>query len=112
MSDESDALTIAKFVGYLTPERFDPELHDNVRDAERVLIERGYGDKYGQALCGEVLGLEGAHPDNVYLPTMADATKLATSPLDARVRAMAAVIRSAGLSFTITGSGYAEGERP
>jgi hypothetical protein len=67
------------------PGHFDPQLCSNVRNAERVLIERGHAEEYGRALIREL---------NLYpLGSDEDAALCATAPLDARLRAMAAVIR-------------------
>lgn len=61
--------------------------HDakDVTAAERILIERWHADAYGMALCDD---FEWVHADL----SMAEVAKIATAPLDARVRAMAAVI--------------------
>lgn len=61
-----------------------------VHDAERILTERGLAEEYGRALERE---LSDSFDDDGE-PTWADSARMATAPLDARVRAMAAVIRS------------------
>lgn len=122
MSD-SDALTIARWcwpgrtwregrygvddIGIETADGFrfkdDPKSllvtrPEDVHAAERVLIERGHAEAYGLALHALVVceqpwdGKRGIIPDI----TANEIAQLATAPLDARVRAMVAVIRAQG----------------
>lgn len=69
---------------------------DDVRVAELAVIERGLAKEYGKALLVE-LGMRGQEGDGSWTISMLpgiDHAKLATAPLDARVRALAAVIRA------------------
>lgn len=72
------------------PDSFDPSIPYDVIYAEEVVIERGLRRQYGNELhkiVAEESGV-GDFPDGDW-----DAT-IATAPLDARVRAMAAAIRA------------------
>lgn len=69
---------------------FDPALGSSVNAAEAVLIERGHAEAYGRALLDVVATPELADKEGKADPALFAA--LATAPLDARVRAMAAVI--------------------
>lgn len=106
MSDESDALVIARWCwpepdewtvsdmpwvirdtdDGQTPDCFDPSSPHDIADAERVLIERGHAEAYGRALAFE-LSIDG------YDDLWEFCAAAATAPLDARVKAMAATIR-------------------
>lgn len=59
-----------------------------IAESERILIERGHGDAYGEALGCALLAKHDPWPR-----CFEDIAQLATAPLGARVRAMAAVIR-------------------
>ncbi len=84
------------------PTRFCSEEHEDVADAERVLIERGHAEAYGRALWVEVLDDVSSNEEEkadtrrsgmLDIHRGADFANLATAPLEARVRAMAATIR-------------------
>lgn len=68
------------------PECFDPSSPHDVHEAEDVLIERGHAEAYGAWLTSELFGRQ-------VVNTSERAALIATAPLDARVKAMAAVIR-------------------
>jgi hypothetical protein len=67
-----------------------------IHHAERILIERGHAEAYGKALMQQD-GIEIHYCDSNSMSDhefCAEAAKLATAPLDARVRALAATIRA------------------
>ena len=68
--------------------KFDAQHHGDVHEVELVLIERGLAEQYGLYLLAELFGRAG-----VALTDLPDrATRIATAPLDARIRALVAVI--------------------
>jgi hypothetical protein len=105
---ESDALTIARWcwpeeqwhqnyanvlpstaggIGFDDTSMDDPDGYFAVSDAERVVIERGHGRAYGLALLDHLdIGITAWCSDH--------AEVIATAPLDARMRALAATIRA------------------
>jgi hypothetical protein len=117
----SDALTVARWLPGSTPAHaldaepelgipatFDPrswESHDHarfgVRDAERVLVERGHEEAYGKALAHAVL-VDSPMIDRTpcgardvwWRMSGEDAAAIAMAAPEVRVRAMAAVIRA------------------
>jgi hypothetical protein len=118
--DESDALTVAKWcwptigwrpgrhgdINYAAADcnlnalgsRVWSPLQDanDANCAERVLIERGLASAYGKALLQQD-GIEIHYCDSHSMSDpefCAESAKLATASLDARVRAMAAVVRA------------------
>jgi len=67
---------------------FDVGRFDSLQDAELVLIERGLAEEYGQKLWAEVWDRPFGLGNGLSI------ARIATAPLDARVRAILAVIRA------------------
>lgn len=69
---------------------------ESIADAERILIERGLESEYGHAIAIELQYDSRGSDRGMFLieATEDDFAKIATAPLAARVRAMAAVIRA------------------
>ena len=73
--------------GRITGRAWYPDRIDDLADAERVIVERGLGERYGEALIEEI---DGIYTERQTLEAMFAIIR--TAPLDAILRALFAVV--------------------
>ena len=87
--------SVALRYGSATPLVFDLDDLAEVHAAELAVIERGHEDQLGMAICAEIFGrVHERDAIRIVQPVyFSDAARLATAPIDARLRALLRVAR-------------------